>query len=142
MIPAEAVPVATPVVPKQVVMQPPSKVVKPQRNLDDRDRPVTPEELQEANAALRLDDKIAQKIKELREDILQGRVKATEPRKIELGFLPESKVQITIPKMNNKIKTKFTKEQYEKYLEAARRLEEQKQKRLADAIRDVIKETT
>ena len=141
MIPADAV--TAPVMPKSPVVQPPPavvipKAVKPKRIIDDIERPVTPQELQEANAGLKLDDETAQKIHELREDILQGRVKATEPRKIELGFLPETKVQIKIPKKGINFKAKFTKEQYEKYLETARRLDEQKKKRLAEAINDVM----
>ena len=152
MIPVDAVPVAVPVVqptpivapvtPKPPIVQPPPivapKAVKPRRTIDDIERPVTPQELQEANDFLKLGEDTAQKIRELREDILQGRVKATEPRKIELGFLPETKVQIEIPKKGIKLKDKYTKEQFEKYLETARRLDEQKKKRLVDAINNVV----
>jgi uncharacterized protein (UPF0335 family) len=48
---------------------------------------------------------------------------------------------VTIPAKEHKLKTKFTKEQFEKYLETARRLDEQKKKRLAEAIENVMKET-
>jgi hypothetical protein len=152
VIPVDAVPIAVPVVPptpivapvmpKPPIAQPPPivipKAVKPKRIIDDIERQVTPQELQEANDFLKLGEDTAQKIRELREDILQGRVKATEPRKIELGFLPETKVQIEIPKKGIKLKDKYTKEQFEKYLETARRLDEQKKKRLAEAINDII----
>ena len=152
MIPADAV--VAPVTPKPLIVQPPPPVitppvvvpkgVKPKRIIDDIERPVTPQEYQEANEILALgkgrgnDIDTVQGVRELREAILQGRVKATEPRKIELGFLPETKVQIKIPKKGNTIKAKFTKEQYKKYLETARRLGEQKKKRLVDAINNVV----
>ena len=142
MIPADTVPIAAPGVPPTppVAITPDMlpKTFRRKRIMEDIERPVTPQELQEANAGLKLDDDTAKKIRELREDILQGRVKATEPRKIELGFLPETKVQIKIPKKGISIRAKYTNEDYERYLETARRLDEQKKKRIAEAIGDVL----
>jgi hypothetical protein len=143
-VPVVQSPVPTTIVPKAVKPTQPPKIA-----VDDIDRSVTPQELQEADEYLKLgqgykpgkDVDTARGVRELREAILQGRVNATEQRKRELGFLPESKVRATIPKKEMKIKTKYTKEQHEKYLETARRLDEQKKKRLADAINDVMKET-
>ena len=124
------------------MVQPPPKVSQPRQNkvFEDLDRPVTPKELRDADNELKLGDETIQKIRELREDILQGRVNATKQRKIELGFLPETKVRATTPAKEIKVKAKYTKEEFERYLETARLLDEQKRKRLAEAINDVIKE--
>jgi hypothetical protein len=113
----------------------------PKQRVDDIDRPVTPQELHEADEELKLGEDTLQRIQKLREDIIQGRVKATGQRKKELGFLPESKVRITTPKKGIKIDTKQTKEQFEKYLETAKQLDEQKKKRLTETINDVMKGT-
>jgi hypothetical protein len=103
------------------------------------DRKPTAKELREANKELKLGEETQQGVRQLRKDILEGRVNATKQRKRELGLMPE--VRVTIPAKEHKLKTKFTKEQFEKYLETARRLDEQKRKRLAEAINDVMKET-
>jgi hypothetical protein len=123
--PVDAVP-ALPVVkqPFMVRRGRPPKAAKPTLDIVDIDRPVTAEELQAANEELKLGEETVQKLQELREEILQGRFKATEPRKIELGFLPESKVRITTPAKGKKVKGKYSKEQFEKYLETARHLAE------------------
>ena len=105
------------------------------------DRPATPQELQDADEEMKLGEDTLQHIQKLREDIVQGRAKATGQRKIELGFLPESKIQPITPKKGITIKTKYTKEQFEKYLETAKQLDEQKKKRLAKTINDVMEGT-
>jgi hypothetical protein len=135
------------------VVQPPSpviiptpKVVKPKHKVfEDPERPVTPQELQEADEYLKLGSGFrpakeidtVHGVRELRKAILEGRVKATEQRKRELGL--SSEVRVSTPSAETKIKTKYTKEQFEKYLETARRLDEQKRERLAEIIADVIK---
>ena len=88
---------------------------------------------------LTFEEGMNQRIHELREDILQGRVKATKQRKKELGFLPETKVRAIIPKKGVTINATYTKGQFEKYLETARRLDEQKKERIAHEITDVMK---
>ena len=113
----------------------------PKQRVNDIDHPVTPQELHDADDELKLGEDTLQRVQKLREDIIQGRVKATGQRKKELGFLPESKVRITTPKKGIKIKTKYTKEQFEKYLETAKHLDEQKKKRLIETINDLMKET-
>ena len=148
-------PVAAPVLP---VVQPPSvqsplsvmtqpKAGRPkketgvrkieERVFDDGDSPVTPEELQEANEFLKLGEDTAQRVRELRKGILEGRVNATKMRKRELGLQPE--VRVRTPQKGIKIKAKYTKEQFEKYLETEKRLDEQRKKRLAEMIDNVMK---
>ena len=137
---------APPVKPPSVVIAP--KVMKPKQNFEDRDRPVTPQELKEANEILALgkdrgmwkgkqDVDTVEGVRELRRDILEGRFRATKQRKRELGLLDD--VKIRPERAKTKIKTKYTKEQFEKYLETAKRLDEQRNKRLAEAINDVMK---
>ena len=103
---------------------------------ENLDRKPTAKELREANEELKLGDDTLQGVRQLRKDILEGRANATKQRKRELGLMPE--VRAMIPAKEHKFETKFTKEQFEKYLETARRLDEQKRKRLAGAINDVI----
>ena len=154
-------PVATPVVPKPPpVVQPPQPAqppppidrsllagYKPKRKFENLDRPATRKEIKEANEILALgkgkhkkkEYDTAQGVIDLRRDILEGRFRATKERKRELGLLSDDKIRPTPAK--TKIKTKYTKEQFEKYLETANRLDEQKKRRLADAINDVMKDT-
>ena len=147
-------PVAAPVLP---VVQPPSvqsplsvmtqpKAGRPkketgvrkieERVFDDGDRPVTPEELQEANEFLKLGEDTAQRVRELRNGILEGTVNATKQRKKALGL--SSDVRVRTPPKGLKIKAKYTKEQFEKYLETEKRLDEQRKKRIANEIADVM----
>jgi len=138
---------AQPVVQVPPVLSTPPKPVKPRQSVEDFDRPITPEELREANEILALgkgkykkkDFDTAQGVKDLRRDILEGRFRATKERKRELGLLSDDKIRPAPAK--TKIKTKYTKEQFEKYLETANRLDEQRKRRLADAINDVMKDT-
>jgi hypothetical protein len=152
-------PVAVPVPPAAVKPQVAAEVVRPsmpvmtplakpkRKILEDLDRPVTPQELQEANEYLKLgkgfrpgkDIDTAQGVRELRKDILEGRVKATEQRKRELGLSAEVRVRTPPKEIKIKNKIRRTKEQFEKYLETAQRLDEQKRKRLAESINDVMK---
>ena len=147
-------PVIVPATPVSVIpappVVPPPKVDKLTQIIDPIDRPVTPEELREANEILALgtdrgmwkgkrDVDTVEGVRKLRRDILEGRFRATKQRKKELGLA--SDVRVSTPPTGIKIKTKYTKEQFEKYLETARRLDEQKKKRLAEAIDDVMKDT-
>jgi hypothetical protein len=108
-------------------------VAKPKHKMfEDFDRPVTPQELQEADEYLKLggirpakEIDTVQGVHELRKGILEGRVNATEQRKRELGL--SSDIRVSTPKKKTKVKTKYTKEQFEKYLETARRLAERRQ---------------
>jgi hypothetical protein len=137
------IPVVPP--PSPVITSTPKAVNPKHKVFEDFDRPVTPQELQEADEYLKLgngfrpgkDVDTVQGVHELRKGILEGRVNATKERKRELGLSPE--IRVTIPKKEPKIKTKFTKERFEKYLEAARRLDEQKKKQLTESINDVMK---
>ena len=131
MITTDAVPT-----PKTVVAPVVQPLPKQNKVYEDLDRPVTPQELQEANDFLKLGEDTAQRVRELRRGILEGTINATKQRKKALGL--SSDVRVGTPK-EIKIKGKYTKEQYEKYLEAARRLDEQKNKRLANAIASVVK---
>jgi hypothetical protein len=146
--PVDNMPTAMSVVPPAAVKPPPQAVMPPKavkRKVDDGDRPVTPEELQEANEYLRLavnlrpgkDVDTVRGVSELRKDILEGRFGATQQRKKELGL--SSDVHVSIPSKDIKIKTKYRKKQFEKYLETARRLDAQKKERLAQAVDDVMK---
>ena len=120
---------------------------KPKRRGEDLDRAATRKELREAKKIFALgkgkykgkDFDTAQGVQDLRRDILEGRFGATQERKKELGLLSDVKIR---PESNGtKTKEKYTKEEFEKYLETARRLDEQKNKRLAEAINDIVKET-
>jgi len=140
-------PVATPVVSKiPPVVQPPPKQNKV---FEDIDHPVTRKEIKEANEILALgkgkykrkEYDTAQGVKDLRRDILEGRFRATKERKRELGLYSVDKIRPESKSKKPKIKAKYTKEAYETYLETARLLDEQRKKRLAGAINDVMKET-
>jgi len=145
-LPVEVVPVP--------VAQPPPPIdrsllttYKPKRRGEDLDRSATRKELREAKEILALgkgkykkkEYDTAQGVQDLRRDILEGRFTATKERKKELGLLSEVKIrpESKVPKT----KAKYTKEEFEKYLETARQLDEKRNKRLAEAIHDVMKET-
>jgi len=120
---------------------------KPKRRGEDLDRPATRKELKEADAILALgkgkykkkEYDTAQGVQDLRRDILEGRFRATKERKRELGLLSDVKFRPESKAI--RFKTRYTKEEFEKYLETARRLDEQKNKRVAEAINEVMKET-
>ena len=143
-------PVVAPVLPVQ--QSPPTDVVFPKagrpkketvvrkienRVFDDGDRPVTPGELQEANEFLKLGEDTAQRVRELRNGILEGTVHATKQRKKALGL--SSDIRVRTPPKGLKIKAKYTKEQFEKYLETERLLDAQRKKRIAEMIDNVMK---
>ena len=139
MITADAVP--TPKMVVAPVVQPPPKASQPKQNkvYEDLDRPVTPQELQEANELLKLGEDTAQRVRELRRGILEGTVNATEQRKKVLGLVPYSEVHVKTPPKGIKIKAKYSKEQFEKYLETAKQLDERRKKQIAEAISDAMK---
>ena len=155
--PVDVVPTPTPVIapasPAPVVQPPPPidrsllKGYKAKRRGEDLDRLPTRKEIKEANKILALgkgkykkkEYDTAQGVQDLRRDILEGRFRATKERKRELGLYSDDRIR---PESKKKIKfkTKYTREEYEKYLETARLLDEQRKKRIAEAINDVIKE--
>jgi len=147
VIPADAVPTPTPVIAPMVqaqpvakkppVVQPPPPIdrsllkgYKPKRKLEDLDRPATRKEIREANEILALgkgkhkgkDYDTVQGVQDLRRDILEGRFKATKERKRELGLLSDDKIRPESKAI--KFKTRYSKEEFEKYLETAKRIAE------------------
>jgi len=147
-----------PVVPKMppVVQSPPPPIdrsllagYKPKRKFENLDRPATRKEIKEANEILALgkgkhkkkEYDTAQGVIDLRRDILEGRFRATKERKKELGLYSVDRIRPESKSKKIKFKTRYTKEEYEKYLETARLLDEKKKKRVAEAINDVMKGT-
>ena len=146
-------PVITPMTSAPVVQSPPPidasllKGLKLKRRGENLDRPATRKEMREANEILALgkgkykkkEYDTAQGVIDLRRDILEGRFRATKERKRELGLLSDDRIRQESKSKKPKFKTRYTREQYEKYLETARHIDEQRKKRLADAINEVMK---